>query len=49
MFGKNAPVHTHMHIEAFSLGLVFSLITAEPCLIAACRRGNQAGMTESNI
>lgn len=38
-----------MHIETFSSGLASSLIAAEPCLIPAYRRGNQAGTTESNI
>lgn len=40
---------THMHVEPFSLSLAFSLITAEPWLILAYGRGNQAGTTESNI
>lgn len=49
MSWKNFPVRAHMHVEPFSLSLAFSLITAEPWLILAYGRGNQAGTTESNI
>lgn len=49
MFGKSFSSHTLLCILKHLRGLAFSLITAEPRLIPAYRRGNQAGTVESNI